>query len=473
MKIQKKNMEGGGKMIRLCQYNQANVIEKVRQGNLDAIALSTSNLIDDIILRMSDTKVFNCLKDNIPDLRAHNTTIPYELIWASAIAAKMKVQTSLTDIPFALSDHRTLAKLGYTIIDANKNLKEGLMQESSLRFLLGKYDSKLFIDGYNRTVQNGILSLLDIRPNLHILDCTDLEVNINNPHYEESGISRSKRDSVPTRGYKLATLRGIVEDTGLIEEIKFGSINIHDLKLTEDMLKTTSVFNPGDILINDKGFLSRNLINYLKLYRGVDTYVPLRKGMRAYQEAVFGAREQNDWQPHPNKRRINQVITSVPNMGMYWTSNTPKNDVALNTCVVWDKNEDEYYVFVTTDLKVCAKDIIKIYELRPEIEEDYRQLKDFWKIEDFKSTKINVILFHVVCVLFGYLFFQLYTLLPEGEKFLHKSLPVILKNYLPEVQPYVVLYVGYEFGVLTLFELMELYAHCSEDVRKLFEKVLK
>lgn len=43
-------------MIRLCRYNQENVIKQVRQGKLDAVALSTSNLIDDIILAMSDKK---------------------------------------------------------------------------------------------------------------------------------------------------------------------------------------------------------------------------------------------------------------------------------------------------------------------------------------------------------------------------------------------------------------------------------
>ena len=130
-------------------------------------------------------------------------------------------------------------------------------------------------------------------------------------------------------------------------------------------------------------------------------------------------------------------------------------------------------MFITTDTDRKANEIIMTYELRPEIEEDYRQLKDFWKIEDFKSTKINVILFHIVCVLFGYLFFQLYTLLPEGAELLHKSLPVILKNYIPQVQPYVVLYAGYEFGVLTLFDTMELYAHCDENIRKEFKRVLE
>ena len=459
-------------MIKICKYNQENVLDQIRHGKLDSVVLSTSNLIDDIILKMNDINVFECLKNNIQDKRALNTTIPYELIWASAVAAKMKVQTSLTDIPFALSDHRTLAKFGYTIIDTDGSLKTGLMQESSLRFLLGKYERQMFVDGYNNTVQKGIMPLLDIEPNIHILDCTDLEVNYSNSNYEESGIAHSKKDDSLVRGYKLATLRGLVDDTGIIEEIRFGSINVHDLRLSEEMVKSSPMLKPGDILINDRGFISKDLINYLKTQRVVDTYVPLRKDMDAYNEAVHIAKEQNDWKKHPNKKRKNQYVSFVSDLKLHHINYDSDDDVPINACVVWDKEDDRYHVFVTTDLTANATDIILTYELRPEIEEDYRQLKDFWKIEDFKSTKINVILFHVVCVLFGYLFFQLYTLLPEGEAFLHKSLPIILKNYLPQVQPYVVLYVGYEFGVLTLFELMEQYAHLPTQVKKVLEKCL-
>lgn len=459
-------------MIRLCKYNQETTLNNIRNGKLDLVALSTANLIDDIILKMNDIHLFECLKDNISDKRSHNTTVPYELIWASAIAAKMKVQTSLTDIPYAISNHRTLAKLGYTLIDSNGSLKNGLMQEGTLRFLLSKYNPSLFINGYNNTVQKGIFPMLDIAPDIHILDCTDLEVNYFNSNYESSGVTRSKRDDSPTRGYKLATLRGIVEDTGLIEDIRFGSINIHDFNLSEEMVRTSPMLKPGDILINDRGFLSRDIINFLKTSRNVDVYVPLKKNMIAYEQAVLSAKELNNWKPHPNPKRKEQVISSVSGMGLYWESSNPKEDVPINCCVVWDKKEDDYFVFVTTDMNASARDIITTYELRPEIEEDYRQLKDFWKIEDFKSTKLNVILFHIVCVLFGYLFFQLYTLLPDGEQYLHKSLPIILKNYMPEVLPYVVLYSGYEFGVLTLFELMELYAQSSDEVKLMFKEVL-
>lgn len=44
---------------------------------------------------------------------------------------------------------------------------------------------------------------------------------------------------------------------------------------------------------------------------------------------------------------------------------------------------------------------------------------------------------------------------------------------MPEVHPYVVLYVENEFGVLTLLELMELYAQCEENVKEQFRAVLK
>lgn len=464
--------KGGENMIRLCKYNQENIIDKIRNGQLDALALSTTNLIDDIILEMNSCSIFNCLEKYIPDMRADNTVIPYGLIWASAIAAKMRVHTSLTDIPYAINNHRTLAKLGYTLMDDSGNLKNGLMQEGSLRFLLGKYNSSLFVDGYNYTVQKGILPLLDIEPNIHILDCTDLEVNLKNSNYEMAGVGHSKKDDKPTRGYKLSTLRGIANDTGIIEDIRFGSIEVHDLNLSEEMVRTSPMLKPGDILVNDRGFISRDLMNYLKTERKVDTYIPLKKNMTAYEMAVSTAKYIDEWNTHPNSKRKAQHITLVRDLGKYWESDTLDKDVPINACVVWDKKEDEYFVFVTTDTTKSAREIILTYELRPEIEEDYRQLKDFWKIEDFKSTKLNVILFHIVCVLFGYLFYQLYTLLPEGEKYLGKSLPIVLKNYVSQVQPYVVLYVGYEFGVLTLFELMELYAQSPENIKELFKNIL-
>ena len=182
--------------------------------------------------------------------------------------------------------------------------------------------------------------------------------------------------------------------------------------------------------------------------------------------------KKNKWEDHPNKKRPHQKIALVENIGWAWQSENPDEDVPLNACVVVDMKTDNFFVFVTTDTTKSARMIVKTYELRPEIEEDFRQLKDFWNIEDFKSTKFNVIGFHIMCILFGYLFFQLYTMLPEGSKFAAKSLPVVLKNYVPQALGYVVLYVGFSFGIFTLVEIMRLYAECEDGVKPKIEEVL-
>ena len=349
-------------MLRICKENTKAVIEQVKRGQLDAAVLSTTNLIDEIVLSMYTQNILSAIEKSIPDHRAHNTTVPYELIWACAIAAKMKIKTSLTDIPYAITDHRTLAKLGYTLVNIEDGLNRGLMQEGSLRFLLGKYSSEAFINGYNAAVQKYILPALNMEANIHILDCTDLEVNYFNTNYEGAGIAHSKRSpsglNEQARGYKLATLRGIIKDSGIIEEIRFGPLNRHDLSLSEEMLRTTPMLKPGDILINDRGFLSRSLINYLKTAREVDTYIPLKKNMTAYNMAVQIAKEENKWTKHPITRFPTQRIAQVKNLGMYWDDeNTNSNapNVDINSCVVWDIETNQYFVFVKN-----TKHILKI-----------------------------------------------------------------------------------------------------------------
>lgn len=119
---------------------------------------------------------------------------------------------------------------------------------------------------------------------------------------------------------------------------------------------------------------------------------------------------------------------------------------------------NEYYVFLTTDTDKIAKQIISTYELRPEIEEDYRQIKDFWKLEDFKSTKYNFITFHIVMTLIGYMYFQIFKNMEDGSKYSGKSLSVIIKNYKEDKQKSVIIYSGQYFGVFSFIEFIQLYA---------------
>lgn len=447
-------------MLTICINDKEEIKRMIENKNLRDIVISNSDLIDDIILSMCHEGVIDCLSNGFSDKRRHNSYVPFKLIIAMSIAAKMKIHTSLTDIPTAIQDHRVLAEIGYNLINDDK---EDFFTEGTIRYLLSKYSNEDLISYYNNVVKNHIMPLKDIKPNIHILDCTKIAVNFDNQNYENSTIATDRKGD-KMRGYKLSSLRGLYNDTGIIEEIRFGTASIHDLAMSEDMLKTTKCFNSGDILINDRGFLSRELINYLKTERGVDTYVPLKKNMWAFNEAIAFAKTENKWFAHPNKRRIGQKIAFVPQL-VGWDSGNDANDVPINACVVWDTNDDSYMVFVTTDTNATAKEIISTYELRPEIEEDFRQLKDFWKIEDFKTTKYNLIAFHIVCVLLGYLFYQLYINSDYGSQYLGKSLPVILKNYNERTWNYLVLYGGEYFCCMSMIEFFEYRDNCSEEVK--------
>lgn len=458
-------------MLKTCKNNKEEVLQAIKEGNIDAADIAFPDFIDDVILKMKHSGLLDTFEDVFEDKRSNkNSQIPLSIFFTLAATAKMKLMTSLTDIPFAITDSDALAELGWNIYDTNRDLEKGLISDGAIRGFLEHYVAPEFVNLYNDYAKL-TLENLDYSPDIHILDCTKIDVNVDNENYENSTVI--KDDGNLRRGYKLASLRGLLDCSGVIEQIEIGTMKTHDLTLSKDILLNSPALKPGDILIEDRGFISREIINHLKTEREVNTYIPVKKNMDIYKESVKIAKEQNKWVKHPNKKRKNQVIALVPTVGSFWQSDKPQDDVELNACVVYDKKEDEYYVFVTTDLTVTGKQIIKTYELRPEIEEDFRQLKDFWKLEDFKSTKYTHIVFHIVMLLIGYLFYQLYKNTEEGSKYANKTLPVILKKYVPKDKPKnVIIYANNYFGIFGFLEFMDIYASCNDKIRNKLKNVL-
>ena len=455
-------------MIQICQKDKEKVFEAIRTGKIDAAEMSFPNLIDDILLVMKKRGLTAPLTQALPDKRRDNRHIPFDILLCLAVAAKLKCKTSLTDVPFAVTEAELLAELGWNIWDNERDVNDGLFSESVMRKLLAKYKSEEWVSFYNSYVQEHLMKELDIQPCVHILDCTKVLVNLYNDNYENSSVV--KIDGEAMRGYKLGVLRGILDDSGIAEEIVFGTLKTHDMEQCREMLKNTSCFHENDILINDRGFLSREMTNYLKTERGVDTYIPARENMAVYQDAVKLAATSGKWQKHP--KRKDQEIQLVTDLGPLWESGEPEKDVPIHACVVHDKKTDKYFVFMTTDTGRTARQIINTYELRPEIEEDFRQMKDFWKLEDFKSTKYNYITYHIVMTLVGYLYFQVYKNLEEGKDYVGKSLPVVVKNYKETRPKSVIIYAGQYFGIFPFLEFLQLYAECTLEVRRLLDPIL-
>ena len=327
---------------------------------------------------------------------------------------------AISQSPYALHSPTLLAELGLNVkvlLEGEGISRRGTKGNAPfngdvIRKTLGNMTPVELIQWYNRDVGRIYLAQANYEPSTHILDCTDLEVNIDNGNYEGSGIVKEKKKDANgkvvekvKRGYKLGSLRSLLDDGGIITSIAFGAIQVHDLTLCKELLMTSPYLKPGDMVIEDRGFLDGETITKLKKKRKVDVTIPLRSDMLAYEDSLVTAYhpESGKWEKHPT--RENQEIKLIEHADYMWE----ECRVPLIGCVVRElkegkdgsKGREDYHhwVFVTTRLSLNGKQLIQTYELRPEIEEDHRQWKDGpWDMSKFTSTSMVQIVYHIIIV---------------------------------------------------------------------------
>ena len=133
------------------------------------------------------------------------------------------------------------------------------------------------------------------------------------------------------------------------------------------------------------------------------------------------------WEQHPTREK--QQIKRIERVDWTWD----ECKVHMDGCLVRElkkgkdgiggQNDYEHWVFATTRLSLTDANMIKIYELRPEIEEDHRQWKHgLWDIDKFTATRLVQIIYHVICVLLSYNLCQIYSNTGAGQKFADKTL---------------------------------------------------
>jgi len=452
------------------------VKKNLKLGNLDDLVMSNPNLTDSIILTMFKNGYLSGLEDSFLDERRDNSSIPLETFLILGVAGKLNLQNALSDIPYAIRDTDLLNKLGWNELIKDDFLDKGMMSEGSIRSFIKKQDAEYFSKGYNSYVKNHVLSKLPERPVNHLLDCTIIEGHGDYSKYDEIGTT--VRDGKTIHGFKLCTLRGLLPSGGgITEAISIGLVTEHDFSLSEYIINS-DIFKDGDNLIQDAGFIDRNTINNLKK-NGVNTYVRVKTNMDIYKEAVALACKTpiKKWKNHPTRKK--QKIATVEELGNMWVYDR-KNDVDLTAAVVYDEIKEKYYVFVTSDITKRAKSIINTYQLRPEIEEDYRQKKVYWNLEKFTSKKYNTVAFHIFLTALGFLFYQLFTQTKIGEKYLGKNIQTAFKIFdrdkLREVKAkdarLIIYYNGY-FGIFKFIEVMDIYADVPKKTRAKIKKVVQ
>jgi hypothetical protein len=283
----------------------------------------------------------------------------------------------------------------------------------------------------------------------HIVDCTTVEVPLDRGPYACSGLVKNDDGSL-ARGYKLATLRTLLDTAGVFTQAAVAPIQDHDIEVGRPVLTTTPALRAGDLLLEDHGCMDGDLISVLKHQRQVDVIVPLRSNMIAFDDAVRLAEMAGKWHPHPS--RAPQQLAFVPGVEHVWeTCRGP-----LNACVMryWHakKQRHDSIVLVTTDQTLTAKWIVKHYEQRPEIEQDYAQMKSGgWKLQRLSSTRYSEMVFYLVSVLLSYSLYHLFSKTHAGSRFANTTRQAIALEQLCTQRTHVIVYAD---GYFEIFETL-------------------
>ncbi|MGN0993225.1 MAG: transposase [Bacilli bacterium] len=481
--------------------NKERVIEEMNENKIENIFNIIPNLSDKVLDYVEEKyAISKLINETFESKNTYKTDITPALLLLSGVQARMKQQFSISEVPLALTSQNVIENLGVNI---NYDVNDGLLKESNIRAILKKYEQEdknqiefnnYFVNFFNEFMRK-FLRDCNIIPNIHILDCSILDVNLDNSNYEGSSVTY--KGGKKLRGYKIGSLRGVTENGGIIEEVCMSTARDHDFGMSEDMIRNSSHLKFGDFLLEDRGFIDIELFKFLNK-KGVFVIVPARKSMDIYEEAIQQAKQKNNWQKHPNSKRKGQDIMLVTDLEMAWLSESDKSkkpsklelDYKINCCVIrFDKEEnkdvltddeilstDEKYAYaciITNNINISCAEIIRLYEMRPEIEEDFRQLKDFWGLNTYKSTQYHIISFVILVSLLGYNFYKVYTESEEGQKYIGKSLIVEEKHGLYIVKGVrTAVVTKHYFAMFEQDELLDLYAELDKEKRVLIKQYL-
>lgn len=481
--------------------DKVKTVEEINNGKLENIFNIIPNLSDKVLDYSQRTfDIVSLIRNTFEDKRIYESKASIELLILSGVQARMKQQFSISELPLSLTSKEIIEKIKYNIA---YDTKDGLLKESNIRAILEKYKHKeeetlefnnVFIKYYNTFIKE-LLNISKKECNIHILDCSILDVNIDNENYEGSTVTSKGGEHL--RGYKIGALRGVLPNSGIIEEITMETAKTSDFKMTEEMILNSSYLKKGDYLLEDRGFLDISLLIKLNK-KGIFVIIPSKKNMQIYLQAVNEAKIKDKWTKHPNKNRHGQDICLITGLEDSWLTDKdklkkPENlklDYQLNVCVIRfekEKNQkvlsdeelitsDEKYAYaciITNDTSLSASEIIRLYEQRPEIEEDFRQLKDFWGLNTYKSTQYHIISFVIMVSLIGYALYQLYKESEEGHLYIGKSLIVEEKHGLYIVKGVRTAIVTEKyFGIFEQDELLDLYVSLSKEKREVIKQYL-
>jgi hypothetical protein len=506
--------------IKLWARNGEAVRQAIELGELVHMETASEELTDEFLLFAIDSGLLRSWAETFPDPRCE-PEIGMEVILPAHLAGRFAGLYSLRKTGYVLRSARVLGALGYSVeviepaqgVSVRGTSDDKLFSGDVVRKLLVKLEQQVdlsqqvprppqepsavvkvrqrasrravkqavdeaaaecralqvaeqLVAWYNQHVGGSMLKYarLGRGRRIHILDTTHVEVPLETGTYECSGVVKNE-DGTYSRGYKLATVRTLLDSAGLLSQVALSAIQVHDVALCRPLLEQAPVLRAGDLLLEDRGFLDGAMLSHLKRNRRVDVIMPLKANMLATREAIQLAELAGQWEAHPS--RADQSIAWVHGIEHMWT----ECEVPLNACVIrfWNskKKRTDYIVLVTTDQRLSAPWMVRHYEERPEIEQDYEQMKSGgWQLQKLSSTRYSEIVFYVLTVVRSYSLYHLFTNTPAGTRFADQTRQALAFEQLRTQRTHIIVYAGSYFEIFETLRFVHMVLQLSPPVQE-------
>jgi hypothetical protein len=464
--------------IKLWARNGDAVRQAIECGELVHLDTASEELTDEFLLCAIQSGLLAKWAEAFPDPR-QEPEIGMEVLLASHLAARFAGLYSMRKSGYVRRSALVLGALGYSVevlepaqgLSLRGTSDDKLISGDVLRKLLVKLEHHVDLQAplrlpppapslavkvrqrASRRAVKGAVDEVEAEARAQRVAATRVEVPLETGIYECSGVVKND-DGSRSRGYKLATLRTLLDHAGLITQRGLAPIQVHDLPLCRLFFETAPVLRAGDWLLEERGLVDGATITLLKQQRHVAVIVPLQSNMLSYHEAVQLATLQDAWQPHPSREK--QHIAFVQGVEYLWA----ECQVLLNACVIrygnHKKQAVDHIVLVTTDHRLQGAWIVRHYEERPEIEQDYEQMKSGgWQLKKLSSTRYSEIVFYIATVVLSYSLYHLFANTQAGARFADKTRQALAFAQLHSRRTHVIAYAG---GYFDIFETLS-FAH--------------
>lgn len=326
------------------------------------------------------------------------------------------------------------------------------------------------------------------------------------------------------RCYKMVSLIHVNRDLNLFLTVAARIVpgNDHECPILYPLVDGfVKAVGPGcmKILVVDRGLIDGPNMGRLKTAHQIDTVVPLRKNMNAYQD-MMGLTRLKDfvWEPYPTqrskpakqvgrpkpptivKRELKRQQTLAAKKGLPPPQSLPVSalppppppqpqtllgmargvtswtDCTVPLTAVVSREIDaegktDHWVLATTSSSFTAAYTRSTYGLRTSIEERHRQYKCFWDLAGMPSRKFSLVVNQVLFVLLAYTLLQAHLWLRHRQQMTSRTRERTLQFLNPTVE-LVAVYYQQRFCLLSLAEFAVILLEVEETARaKLLPKM--